>query len=92
MNLQMPSVQFTQCQTVSCNVLRSSPNVSVKALWNNTSNGPNIQYDIYRNTKEALKAVRSGNTEQLTQNLPSKGALLSFLLEYLLKKINGNWS
>ena len=80
LNLQMPSVKFTQCQTVSRNILRSSPNANVQALWKNTSTGPNLQYDIYRNTKEVLKAVKLGNKERLTHNLPSQGALLSFLL------------
>ena len=90
LNLQMPSVKSTQCQTASRNILRSSPNV--QALWKNTSSGPNLQYDIYRNTKEVLKAVKLGNKERLTHNLPSQGALLSFLLDHSLKKLNGIWS
>ena len=92
LNLRMPSVKFTQCQTVSRNILRSSPNVNVQALWKNTSTGQNLQYDIYRNTKEVLKAVKSGNKERLTYNLPSQVALLSFLLDHSLKKLNGIWS
>ena len=92
LNLQMPSVKFTQCQTVSRNILRSSPNANVQALWKNTSTGPNLQYDIYRNTREVLKAVKLGNRERLTHNLPSQGALLSFLLDHSLKKLNGMWS
>ena len=92
LNLQMPSVKFTQCQTVSRNILRSSPNANVQALWKNTSTGPNLQYDIYRNTREVLKAVKLGNRERLTHNLPSQGALLSFLLDHSLKKLNGIWS
>ena len=66
LNIQMPSVKFTQCQTVSRNILRSSPNANVQALWKNTSTGPNLQYDIYRNTREVLKAVKLGNRERLT--------------------------
>ena len=84
----MPSVKFTQCQTVSCNILRSFPNPNVQALWKNTSNGTNLQYDMYRNIKEVLKAVKSGNRERLTYNLPSQGALRSFLLDHSLKKLN----
>ena len=92
LNLQMPSVKFTQCQTVSRNILRSSHNANVQALWKNTSNGTNLHYDMYRNTKEVLKAVKSGNRERLTQNFPSQGALLSFLLDHSLKKLNEIWS
>ena len=92
LNLQMLSIKFTQCQTVSRNILRSSPNPNVQALWKSTSNGTNLQYDMYRNTEEVLKAVKSGNRERLTHNLPSQGALLSFLLDHSLKKLNEIWS
>ena len=67
LNLQMPSVKFTQCQTFSRYILRSSPNPNVQAFWKNTRNGTNLQYDMYHNTKEVLKAVKSGNRERLTQ-------------------------
>ena len=92
LNLQMPSVKFTPCQTVSRNILRSSPSLNVQALWKNTSNGANVQYEIYRNTKQVLKAVKSGNGERLTHSLPSEGALLSFLLDHSLQKLNEIWS
>ena len=57
LNLQLPSIKFTQCQTVSRNIARSSPNVYVQALWKNTCNGTKLQYDMCRNTKEVLKAI-----------------------------------
>ena len=44
------------------------------------------------NTREVLKAVKLGNKERLTHNLPSQGALLSFSLDHSLKKLNGIWS
>ena len=90
LNLQMPYIKFTQCQTVSCNILRSSPNVNVQALWKNSSTGSNLQYDIYRNTKEVLKVIYLGNKERLTHNLPSQCALLSFLLNHSLKNHSKN--
>ena len=92
LNLQMPPVKFTQCQIVSRIILQSSPNANVQALWKNTGTGPNLQYDIYRNTKEVLKAVKLGNKERLTHNLLSQDALLSFLLDHSLKKLIGIWS
>ena len=57
LNLILPSVKFMQCQTVYCNALKSSPNKSIQSLWKNTSQCMNIQYDVYRNTREVLKAV-----------------------------------
>jgi len=44
-NLPNLYVKFTHCQTVSRNIVRSSPNVNV--LWKYASTGPNLQYDIY---------------------------------------------
>ena len=92
LNLQMPSVKFTQCQTVSRNILGSSPNANVQDLWKNTTTGPKLKYDTHRNTKEVLKAVKSGNKERLTHNFSSQGALLSFLLDNSFKKFNIIWS
>ena len=60
LNLQLPSVKFTQCQTISRNALKSSPNRNIQTLWKKTSNSMNLQYDIYRNTKE----VKSGKIRQ----------------------------
>ena len=92
LDLQLPSVKFTQCQTVSRNALRTSPNTNIQALWKNTSSGMNLQYDIYRNTKDVLKAVKSDNRERLAHQLLSQGAIISFLLDNSLKKLNGLWS
>ena len=57
-----------------------------------TSNGMNLQYDIYRNTKEVRKAVKSDSKESLIHKLPSQGAIISFLLENSFKKLNSIWS
>ena len=92
LNLQLPSIKFAQCQTVCRNALKSSPNIDIQTLWKNTSHGTNLQYDIYRNTKEVLKAVKSDNKERLSQNLPSQGATITFLLKHSLGKLNGIWS
>ena len=52
----------------------------------------NLQNDIYPNTKEVLKAVKSDSKECLINNLPSQGAIISFFLEHSLKKLNSIWS
>ena len=76
LNLQLPSFKFTQCQTVSRNALNPSPNTNIQTLWKKTSNDMNLQYDIYPNTKEVLKAVKSDGKERLIHNLPSQGAIM----------------
>ena len=64
----------------------------MQSLWKYSSNGMNLQYDIYRNTKEVLKAVKTENKDHLLNNLPSQGAIISFLLEHSLPELNSIWS
>ena len=92
LNLLLLSVKFQQCQTVLRNVLKSSSNKAVKSLWRSNSFGMNIQYDTYRNTKQALKAVRQNHTEKLSSNLTSKGFVFTFILDHSLKAVNSLWS
>ena len=41
-NLILPSSKFTQCQTVVRNVLKTSPNLDINAMWEATSNDSNL--------------------------------------------------
>ena len=84
LNMILPSVKFSQCQTVFRNSLRSSPNDESKSLWKSTNSGMNIQYDVYKNTRDVLKAVRSEHMHRLQTQLQSPGAILSFVLDHSL--------
>ena len=90
LSLTLPSTKFLQCQTVLRNALKSSPNDNIRSLWKNTSSGTNIQYDIYRNTKEALKAVQHEHKDRLQNILTSQGSLLSHLFNQNLPQIKKN--
>ena len=90
LNLQMPSVKVTQCQTVSHNIYRSSLNLNIQAFWKNTSYGTNLQYDMERNTKEVLKVVKSGIRECLAQFVLTS-CLTLILVGSLTKKLNEIW-
>jgi len=48
-----------------------------------------MQYENYCNTKEVLKAVKSGNKECLIHNLSPQGALPLF--DHSLKQLKGIW-
>ena len=56
LNVILPSTKFTQCQTVSRSSLKTSMNEDINKLWSITSTNKNIQYDMYKNTKDLLKA------------------------------------
>ena len=88
---QLPSVKFQQCQTVLRSSLKSSNDEVIVRVWRNTNCGSNIQYDIYKNTKQLLKFIRTEHTDRLHAGLPSQGFIISFLLAHSLKNLNSLW-
>ena len=80
------------CQTVLQNALKNSQNEEIKKLWKSTLNHTNIQYDVYRNTKEALKAIQNKHEDRLKNHLISQGSLFSNMAETSLSSVNFVWS
>ena len=68
-NILPASIKFIQCQTVLRNVLKLSPNDSIKELWKSTNSHTNIQYDVYNSTKQVLKEFQSGQEDKLKNHL-----------------------
>ena len=81
LNVILPSTKFVQCQTVSRSALRSSINENIRELWSVTSSNRNIQYDIYTNTKDVLKAFREKNEQRLQNNLIPQGSFFSNIVK-----------
>ena len=79
-NLILPYAKFNQCQTVIRNALNSSSNPHITSLWAATSNGPNIQYDQYKNTKQVLTALRKYHEDRSNHELTSQGFIMSSIL------------
>ena len=92
LNICPPSVKFSECQTVLRIALKSSPNADIRGLWKDTSNGPNLQYDAYRNTKDVLKSFRCKQEEKLNDHLVSQGSFFSAVKSQALPKLNSMWS
>ena len=92
LNVILPSTKFTQCQTVSRSALKSSINEGVRELWSITSTNKNIQYDIYTNTKDVLKAFREKNEQRLQNNLISQGSFFSNIIKNSTLAFNSLWS
>ena len=88
---QLPSIKYQQRQTTLCSSLKSSGDETITKMWKNTNSGTNIQYDVYRNTKQALKSIHSEHTSRHQSQLPSQGLIISFLLEHSLRKLNSLW-
>ena len=65
LNICPPSVKFDQCQTVLPNSLKESQNDSLKDLWKSLGCHTNIQYDVFKSTREALKDFHSNQEDKL---------------------------
>ena len=63
----------------------------MKELYKSTSNHTNSQYDMYRNTKEVLKAVQNEHEDRLKNHLVSQGSFFSNIVETSLSSVNSIW-
>ena len=88
----LPATKVAQWQTVRRNALNSSPNESIRNLWKGTSNNMNMQYDIYKNTKEVLKAVHSEHEMTLQNDHISQGWLFSIISQQSILNLTSAWS
>jgi len=50
-------------------------------MWAATSNGSNIQYDQYKNTKQVLTAIQKDREDRMNHELTSQGFTMSSILE-----------
>ena len=82
--------KFVQCQTVSQNVLKSSPNKDIQTLWKSTSISTNCQYDSCKDTKQVLKAFRSNQEDRLKSHLVSQGSFFSSVTSHLCQNLNSS--
>ena len=91
-NFVSPSKKFVQCRTVLRNALKSSPNPDFNLLWTATSNGTNIQYDKYKNTKQVLTAIQKDHEDRINHELTSQGFIMSSILKLSNFKVRDIWS
>ena len=76
LNIPFPSTKFVQHKTILRNALKTSQNKDIKALCKSTSNHTNIQHEVYRNTKEVLKAIHDEHKDRFKNHLISLGSSL----------------
>ena len=77
---------------VSHAALKSSINENIRELWSITCTNRNIQYDIYSNTKDVLKAFRQKNEQRLKNDLISQGSFFSNIIKNSTLAFNSLWS
>ena len=88
LNVILPSTKFTQCQTVSRSSLKTSMNEDINKLWSITSSNKNIQYAMYKNTKDELKDFRNDNEQRLQNHLILQGSFFSNVIKNSTSSFN----
>jgi len=91
LNINPPSVKFTQCQTVLRKALKASKNDDIRHLWKSTNEHTNIQYDIFKTTKEVIKNFHIEQEQKLGNNLLSQGFFFANVAAFSLSKLNILW-
>ncbi|CAB4030259.1 Hypothetical predicted protein [Paramuricea clavata] len=71
---------------------KSAINEDINKLWSITSTNKNIQYDIYKNAKDVLKAFRNENEQRLQNHLISQGSFFSSIIKNSTSSFNSLWS
>ena len=66
------SSRFTQCQVTFRKALSKSTNKDIQHLFESTSTGPNLQYDQYLSTKDAIMKIRSMKEKRVENELKRK--------------------
>ena len=91
LNVILLSTKFTQFQTVSRSSLKTSMNEDINKLWSITSTNKNIQYGMYKNTKDVLKAFRNDNEQRLQNHLILQGSFFSNVIKNSTSSFNSLW-
>ena len=92
MDLILPSTKLIQCQSVIRQRLKNSPNADIRAIYEDTSKGTNVQYDTFQSTRNVIKSVRKTKEDRVVQELKSQELTLSFLSTDVLSSAIKLWS
>ena len=92
LNIILPSTKFLQCQIISRQALKTSPNEDIKNLWIDTCKHKNVQYDKYKNTKDVLNTIRKEHKDKLQNHLISQGSFFCNIIKYSTLSLNSMWS
>ena len=72
--------------------MKNSPNADIRAIYEDTNKGTNVQYDTFQSTRNVIKSIRKTKEDRVVQELKSQGLTLSFLLTDVLSSTIKLWS
>ena len=72
--------------------MKTSKNADIRYLWKTTNDHTNIQYDIFKSTKDVIKNFQKDQELKLGNNLLSQGFFFANVANYSLSKLNSLWS
>ena len=89
-NLIKPSARAFQLKTNFRKVLSQSKNEDIKQLHEITRDQCNIQYDQYKSSRDAIKAIKLRSEEHVI-NLTTQGLVVKAIWNLSWKKANNFW-
>ena len=87
-----PYSTFNKTNTMpvsNSSTIENSPNADIRAIYEDTSKGTNVQYDTFRNM---IESIRKTKEDRVVQELKSQGLTLSFLSTDVLSSTIKLWS
>ena len=89
-NLLDISTKFEQCQVTIRRNLKQSPNEDIRELFQITSVGSNIKYDLFQSTREVLAQTRQSKSEKIT-GLKSQSEVVTSVWQEALVSTRSRW-
>ena len=73
-------------------LLKESQNNPQEIFWKSLSHHTNIQYDVFKSTKEFLKDFLSNQEDKLHHHLTSQGFFFTNVIKHSLPSVNSIWA
>ena len=84
------STKFIQCQHTIRNCINNSSNEDLKFIYQETSQGKNVQYDMFKSTGEVLKVMRKEKEEHIA-TLSSQNLVINSIWNFVMVSTKAYW-
>ena len=90
LNIIPISTKFIQCQLTMRNCINNSSNEDLKFIHQETSQGKNVQYDMFKSTREVLKVMRKEKEEHIA-TLSSQNLVINSIWNFVMVSTKAHW-
>ena len=90
LNIIPISTKFIQCQLTIRNCINNSSNEDLKFIHQEASQGKNVQYDMFKSTREVLKVMRKEKEEHIA-TLSSQNLIINSIWNFVMVLTQAYW-